>query len=150
MAEHDYKEIYFYADKNSNLLAIPTGLCLNPDMIVGLNIINILEYPYSDDDVEQLIFETFDQCYSEIKADLKEPGILIKHFGRKDYSKAMKKLKLLIIRWDKDIGYSATPIRGDLKQNNVLEDKIRIIGLSPEKGETVTAIKQAFEDATTA
>jgi len=149
MKEHDYKRIDINVDEKGTIFAVPTGQCLNPTIIIGLNILNILEAPYSESELTQLIFKTFDQCYTEKKKNLKEPGILLTHFGRKNYSKAVKKLKYICFDWSKNEGYSITPTREDLKQNNILEAKRKILGFEPKDNEIADALKRAIEESTT-
>ena len=150
MKVYDYKSISLYSDKKGTLYAIPTGLNHKFNITVAIDILNILEPPYSDDDVQEFILKTFNQCYTKEREDLNSIGSLEKHFGVKKYSTAVRSLKCIPVDWRKDEGYSITPTKKVPREGFIhLEDKIIILGHNPEEGAIAAAIRQAIDESTT-
>lgn len=150
MKTHDYKKIHINVDKNNKIYALPTGLYPERNVVVSLNILYILEAPYSDKQLEQLVFKTFDQCYSEEIENINAPGILLEYFNVKSYSKAVKGLKWIGIYWNNDEGYTIIPSNKVPKRGYVhLVDKKKTLGLNPKEGEIAEALRQAIEESTT-
>ena len=151
MKEYNYKFIHIYADHRNTLYAIPTGFSQKLKTETIIDIINILELPYSDEDISNLVFKTFFQCYTKERAEEDdEPCSIAKHFAVKTYPEAVRGLKLLIADWTVEEGYSIISTSKIKRRGYVhLEDKIKMLGFDPKPGEIAVAIRQAIEESTT-
>ena len=150
MYRYNYCLVSFYSSENGTLYTIPKGLHLETNLDVEIDILNILEPPYSDNDVESFILKAFDQCYTKKRENLNSVGSLAKYFGVKRYSTAVRRLKFLSVEWDKERGYSVTPthkIPGEGYTH--LVDKEKVLGFEPKPGEIAAALRQAIEESTT-
>jgi hypothetical protein len=150
MNSFDYKDVGVFVDSKGNIFANPSGIYTKRDVVVGLNILNTLKAPYSDLEIEQLIYKTLDQCYSEEIEELGVSDIWLKHFGFKSFSRVVKGLKSIGILWNKIDGCMITPTEKVRKQGFVhLVDKTKFLGHNPKEGEIAVALKQAIEESTT-
>jgi len=145
-----YKSISVYADDKENLYFIPMGIVTKLNYDSEIDILTILESPYTINIIEDFIHKTFSQCYSKEKKDIYEKGPLEKHFNVRSYSIAVRGLKLVIINWRKKNGYSIVPMKKIPKQGyNSIEDKKVDLGLNPLKGELSVALIEAINNSIT-
>jgi len=149
MSEYNYKLISLYVDKNNVLYAIPKGLLPKFDMDAEIDILNILEPPYSDVDVQQIILKTFDQCYTKEREAFDTVGALQKHFGVKAYSAAVRNLKYISVRWAKEEGYSISSSKKVKGSSYDGDGKSKLLGHTLQAGELAVAIREAIEESTT-
>jgi len=150
MKKFDYEYIGLYIDKNDILYAVPTGGNFKLDINADIDILKILEPPYSDNDIEKFVFGTLDLCYTKENEDINAAHPLEKHFGVKRWSAAVRNLKYLNVSWSKDNGYSVNP-SNKIKGGGYTEIKGRtkLLGHAPQPGEMASAVKQAIEESTT-
>jgi len=149
MSKYNYKIVSLYVDKNNVLYVIPNGLILKNNMDAEIDILNILEPPYSDSAIEGLVLEAFNQCYTKIKEDFNTIGPLEKHFGVKSWTTATRNLKYMLVEWEKDEGYSVNPFKKVKGGSYDCINKIKVLGHNLKEGELAVAIKQAIEESTT-
>lgn len=106
----DFKRISIFADVSDNLLLIPTGYHKQYGA-VDIGIVNALDSPYSDEQLEQTILDTFSQCYSLKPSEyIVRDNPLCKYLGVKRYSKATQGRRLVSIEWNRKSGYEIWPM----------------------------------------
>jgi len=148
MKKYDYEYIGLYVDKSDIFYAVPTGANLKLDVNADIDILKILEPPYSDSDIENFVFETIGLCYTKENEDINAMHPLAKHFGVKTWKTATRNLKYINIDWVKDTGYSVNPSKKMKDGSYSGIDKKKILGHSPKLGEMASAVKEAIETST--
>jgi hypothetical protein len=142
--EITYKTVDVYVDENENLIAVPTG----ESEIFGtknLDIANILNVPYSDNELEKLLIETLNQCYSQKPNDTENISFLERFLKVKGFAKAVKNRKLIGVNWNSDKGYCVIPTRKVPKQGYIVMEDVEIfIGKNFKSGELAKAFKEAI------
>jgi len=139
-----YKFVNVYVDESDNLIAFPTG----ESEIFGtkdLDIANVLNTPYSDNELENLLIETLNQCYSQKPNDTENSSFVERLLKVKGYEKAVKNRKLIGVNWNSDKGYSVIPTRKVPKQGYIdMENAEIFVGKNFKSGELAKAFKEAI------
>lgn len=95
--DFDYKNVTVYIDKNNDLYFVPHGIWTTHDVTAEINDILDLKYPYTLEELEFAIKESFGRCYSQyVDRDFPKVTAIEKHLKVKGYKKAVKKRKLLV------------------------------------------------------
>ena len=141
---HGFKRISIYADESDNLLMIPTGYHKQYGA-VDIGIVNALNAPYSDEQLEQLVVYTFSQCYSLKPSEyLQRDFPLAKYLGVKRYSKSVQGRRLLGIDWSIKSGYTITPTKNNGNGGFTgIGEKIHLVS-DYQAGELANAIGKAM------
>ena len=144
-----FRIVNIYVDKNNNLLIIPTGeskkLC---GALIDLDIVNKLQFPYSDEDLEEILKKSLNECFSKKPNDLTSESSLERYLNVKGFSKAVKDRKLVVFGWNCDEGYYVIPTNKIPKRGFVdIEDKKFDIGKELRDGILAKAIKASIQIA---
>jgi hypothetical protein len=140
---HDYKVVSIYADSEENLIIIPNGESPELGLTMEIDLVNELNCPYSDEQLEETLLNNMDQCYSILPDETSKQSVLEKHLGVRGYSKATNGRKHVIFKWSASDGYLITPTvrkRGYF----LLPDQAIALGKSFKNGELANAVKKAL------
>ncbi len=142
----NHKSVLIYSDKNLNLICIPTGKSKNfGGAIMGLDIVHELKYPYSNDELENTLMISMNECYSQVPINTTEKSSLERYLNINGFSKAVKNKKLIAFEWDCDDYYYIVPTAKIPKRGYVdMEDKKIILGIEIKKGKLAEGIKEAI------
>ena len=144
------RDIVVYSDGKETLYMIPSGYNPQFSVTMEIDVLNILNSPYTDRALEDMIQLTFSQCYSKDREDINSVGPLEKHFKLKRYSTAVRGIKCVSILWNKEDGYSVIPTSKEKPKGFFhLRDKIKKLGLYPVEGAMAVALRQAIKESTT-
>ncbi len=143
-----YRDLSIYADPDDNLIIIPTGHSPKRGGLIELNLPVQLLSPYSDIELEKVINQTLDRCFSIIPEDDKMTPIE-KFLSIKGYSRAVKERRFISFFWNVDEGYRITPTKKESRQGycSMIDKAIRL-GLNPKEGEIAKAIREAMKLST--
>ena len=143
-----YKTIFIYVDEKDNLIAIPTGES-EKFGLMGLDIINQLNIPYTDEELESLLINTLAQCYSKKADDSTNVSSLERFLGVKGFTTAVKKRRLVAFSWRYDKGYYITPTNKIPKRGFVdMVDNELILGTELKYGVLARKFREAMKIAT--
>jgi len=145
-----YADVGLYIDNSQSIYAIPCGWDRITQKTVNtaeIDLLFILQLPYSNDDIEAFLIDALKNCYSKEREP--GPGALAKHFGVKKWETAVKGMKCISFSWDITEGYHFMP--HTKKPNHWYEprmDKCIHLGANPQKGEIAHAFRNALEEST--
>lgn len=145
----DLRIVNIYVDKDNNLLIIPTGeskkLC---GALIDLDIVNELQFPYSDEDLEEILIKSLNECFSKKPYDLTSESSLERYLNVKGFSKAVKDRKLIVFGWNCDEGYYVIPTNKIPKRGFVdIEERKFYIGMELREGILAKAIRESIKVA---
>ncbi|MEK3794164.1 hypothetical protein MKX42_20725 [Paenibacillus sp. FSL R7-0204] len=121
--DFDYKNVTVYIDKNNDLYFVPHGIWTTHDVTAEINDILDLKYPYTLEELEFAIKESFGRCYSQyVDRDFPKVTAIEKHLKVKGYKKAVKKKKIVGLHWDEE-GYQVIPITYTVKKGYVHQEE---------------------------
>lgn len=145
----DFRIVNIYVDRGNNLLAIPIGESKRINgAIVDLDIVNGLQFPYSDENLEKVLKKTLNQCFSQVPNDTTNESSLERYLNVKGFSKAVKDKKLVVFGWNNEEGYYVIPTKKIPKRGFVdIEDKKLYLGNELNDGILAKAIKEAIQVA---
>lgn len=147
--EYLYKDVLIYADPNDNLIILPTGDSPKRGVTVGLDLVFQILSPYSDVELENVIYQTLDLCFSMIPNDDDKSTPIEKFLKIKEYSKAVKGRRFISLSWNVDEGYIITPTKKVPRQGYCfIEDRAIRLGMNPNEGEIARAIREAMKLST--
>ena len=146
-----YRVVQAYVDEKDNLIVIPTGESKKfGRAIMGLDIINQLNMPYSDEELENTLKSAFSQCFTNEPDDTTNISSLEKFLKIKGYAKAVKNRRLVVCKWDCDDGYIITPTKKVPKEGFVhMKDNKIVLGKELKDGELSKAFKEAMKLSST-
>lgn len=142
----DFRIVNIYVDKYNNMLAIPIGQSKKLNgAIVDLDIVNELQFPYSDEYLEDVLKKTLNQCFSQVPNDTTNVSSLERYLNVKGFSKAVKDKKLVVFGWNCDEGYYVIPTNKVPKRGFVdIEDRKLYLGDELKVGVLAKAIKESI------
>lgn len=106
----DFKSVNIYVDKMNNIFAVPTGISnKHGGAIMEINKVQVINSPYTDNQIEELLISALDQCFTLIPDENSSQTPLEKYLSIKGYSKAVKDKKLIKLSWNDEDGYFITP-----------------------------------------
>ncbi|MGI6712264.1 MAG: hypothetical protein ACOX4L_06015 [Bacillota bacterium] len=143
-----YKAVSVYVDEKDNLIVLPSGES-DKYGLMDLDIVFQLDSPYSDNQLEQLLIDVMDKCYSQKADDTPGPTVLEKYLGVKGYAKAVKNRRFVSFEWFLASGYVVIPTNKVPKHVFVLqEDKAIKLGKVFKSGELARAFREAMQLST--
>ncbi len=147
--EYLYRYVTIYADLNNNLIIFPTGNSPTRGTTVDLDIPVQLFNPYTDEELEKVIFQAMDLCFSIIPDDNDKVTPIEKLLKIKGYAKTVKERRFISFFWNVDEGYRITPTKKESRQGYCsMVDKAIRLGLNPREGEIAKAIREAMKLST--
>ena len=143
--KYDYKMVNIYIDKNGTLYVVPTGESKKfGGAIVDLDLIVKLDFPYSDNDLENSLMRAIEDCFSIEPNVSLSVSALERFLNIKGFSKAVKDKRLVILEWNCDEGYFFLPTKKLTKQGfEHLESEKIYVGKKLIKG----VLSKKFMDA---
>lgn len=141
----DYRLVNIYADPNNNLIIISNGQSQKWGGVTAeIDVVNIMTFPYSDEEVEEALINAMKLCYTK-NPDDDNLSPIEKYLRVKGYSKAVKDKRLVCFRWDIDDGYYLIPTEKIPKRGFVhKEDKAIMLGEAIGKGKLSASLKEAL------
>ncbi|WP_033166102.1 hypothetical protein [Clostridium sp. KNHs205] len=147
--EYLYRYVSIYADPQNNLIIIPTGCSPTRGTTVDLDLAVQLLQPYTDQELERMIYQIMDECFSVIPDDEDKVTPIEKLLKIKGYSRAVKERRFISFLWDIDEGYIITPTKKVPRQGYChMVDKSFRLGMNPKEGEIAKAIREAMKLST--
>jgi len=143
-----YGYVSLYVDKNNFLYAIPSGENKKLNINATIDILEILESPYTDDDIECFVYGMLELCYTKENEDINAPHPLENHFNAKKWKIATNNLKYINVNWEVNEGYEVRASKKEKDGSYSGINKQQLLGFNPQPGELARAIKQAIEDST--
>jgi hypothetical protein len=141
-----YKNVGIYINKQNDLYMVPSG----SSKILGggtkeINIVNELNAPYTDEAIEELLFITFEQCFSKNPDELVNVTPIELYLNIKGYSSAVRNKKYINCFWNDEIGYEITPtFKVPYNGYRHQMDKKIVIGKKVKPGDLANAVKAAI------
>jgi hypothetical protein len=140
----EFNAVQIYIDSKNNLIIIPTALT-SQRSIKEINLVNVLNSPYTDEQLEAALMKSMKQCHSIKPDESSDESIIEKHLGINGYTKAIKNLRFVSFSWIKDEGYLIGP---SVKSRGGFTGFKRInLGNTLEKGQLAKAFKEALEES---
>lgn len=147
--EYDYKSISIYADAADNLLIIPSGYYEKYGGTKDIAIVNQLNVPYSEIELDEMLKLALEQCYSLKPDEDLKITVIEKFLNIKGYSKAVKQRRWIGLEWDYKNGYTISPTQKIQKRGYVIiEEKIIKLGHENTSGELAKAVIEAMQLST--
>jgi hypothetical protein len=116
---------------------------------VTLDLPSALNYPYTNEELEEKIIYALDQCFSVEPDDNIKVSSLERYLNVKGYNKATKTRKLILIRWTQKDGYKVIPtIRTPKRGYDFNATDTIILGHEINKGALAQAVQDAFNKST--
>jgi len=142
--KYRYRYVSIYADSSDNLIIIPTGVQEKWGGAVDIDLAVQLNSPYSDEELEKVVFTAFDKCFSITPDEQIKETAIEKFLNVKGYSKAVKDRRFISFFWNDDEGYIITPTQKVPRQGYChLNDKAFRLGMTPKSNEIAKAIREA-------
>jgi len=143
----DHKHVTIYADKDNNLIVNANGIIDKwGGIIAGIDVIESLNAPFKDSEVERLLFSMMDKCCS-LTPEEGGASPIEKYLGVKGYAKAVKGKKLINFTWRINEGYTVTPTKREKKGFVHLDEKKLLLGENIVDGALAKALKRAIEES---
>jgi len=137
-----YKCLSVYVDVNGKLIIVSNGRSKKLG-IVEINYINTLAPGYTDEELLELLHDSFKKCYSiKGKDDVSKETVMGQYMGFKTYSRAVKGLKLVAIDWRYKEGYEVIPTEKKKGHGYTHQDELKI---QATKTTLVKAVRSGIE-----
>jgi len=128
ITQHSWKSINIFVDRDYNLYGIPQSEDTTHQMAVSIEPVTKLEYPYSDEQLEEFFKTVFGFCFSYyVEHDTlvntrnnpqKNRSPIEKYMKARSWKAAVKDLGLINISWYKKDGYRVSIYWQDAKMKN--------------------------------
>lgn len=143
----EYKQVDIYADQRGNLILIANGIIDKwGGIIANINVVEQLNPPFRSDQLVFVLNSVLERCHSKVPIE-NEVSIIEKHTNIKGFDKATKGMKLVVLGWSKDEGYSLTPTKKQKKGFRFLDDKKIDLGYEILEEDIVASLENAFENS---
>ncbi|MCR2803640.1 hypothetical protein [Paenibacillus soyae] len=125
---------------------IPIGYSKKLKSDVDINIVNELESPFSDENVEEKLLLTLDQCFTKNPDELINTTPIELYFNIKGWSNAIRGLIYFSCFWNDEIGYVIKPARKvPNKGFHFQKEEEIVLGKSVKPGDLANSMKIAIE-----
>jgi len=144
---YNFKSISIYFDKLNNLLGVPSTIVKKWNALVDIDKITNLIFPYTIEDVELFLKNTFCLCYAYELENLPKISAIQNYRGAKSYSTTVKNLGMVSLSWLDGQGYKVIPTWQNARQKNAfvhLESKTTYVSEHYEKCELAVNLFKAI------
>ena len=142
----NFKVIGIYVTAKQDVILIPSGKSEKwGGAIVKLELYHLLEKGYTAEQLDQEIYQTFNECYSQKPNDELKPSAIEKYLNIKGYAKATKGMKFVDVSWSNEDGYVVVPTINLAKNGfDHMEDQKIMLGKNVKPGELAEAVIRAM------
>ena len=145
---NEFRSISVYFNESNLLIGIPSTLTVKFDALVGIDSITNIQYPYTNDQLEDFILGVLNRCYTIYLEDIPKVSAIQQFTGTKSYKSSVKNLGLVSAHWLENEGYTITPTWQNAKMRNAfhdIEDKAIKLPEDYKPGELAMAFRKAME-----